>query len=208
MVLAYAVTNEGKIPIHYTHSYGDIMGQWTHAARCCGHCCRETVLTDKDCRCINNESYSTTCRCVFLSDRIFRTSNDLRAETLRPYWKNNVFLIAGYIWGDIVEATSSLSELTKIRKLVISALSYFLRPFDSRCWRLALAALRANPELRIEILLSCRSWCRHGKDKDFECRMCSRVTDFENPVTKLGLRLRAWGPETAGTETLLIDHMR
>lgn len=200
MVLAHAVTDDGRIPIQYPNSYGISPVRWPHAARCCGHCRRKLVLTDIDCRSINNESYSTTCRCVFLSDGIFLTTKDLREEALRLYWKKNIFLIAGFDEYDIASAISSFPEFRKIQRLDISSSSL---PSVG-----VLTALQANPELRIEISFSSKLQCEDSRNGEVVYKGYDCLNNFEKMVIKLGLRLRAWASETTGYQTLLIDCMR
>lgn len=68
-----------------------------YSKSCCGECRGSGLLntTEKECRCTDFESYSTSCRCITLRDGIFFVSTAIRQEALKHYWKENTFIYQG-----------------------------------------------------------------------------------------------------------------
>lgn len=84
MILSNLVVEETPIPLKNARLNVRLPGHQHHSKRCCGHCRGDdfTVQNDEECRCTGLLSYSTSCRCVSLSEGIFFVSKSIRDEAL------------------------------------------------------------------------------------------------------------------------------
>lgn len=101
MILSHLVVEESLVPLKNTRLNARLPAHRHRSRRCCGHCRGRnfSVQHDGECRCTSSLSYSTSCRCISLSDGIFFVSKNIRNEALKLYWANNTILLHGWVCG-------------------------------------------------------------------------------------------------------------
>jgi hypothetical protein len=231
MVLSHAVVEEAMVPLKNPRLQICSPRHKIHAKRCCGHCRGAGIVVDCDlnCRCINMESYSTSCRCVSLSDGIFFVSQEARAEALRVYWSKNKFILHKHIDFGLGHTLRSVPKphFKMIRHLVIDTPSYLEGPTFSDTpypviragnphWGSVLRYLERHggQKLQVEIRSSCKTKRKHDFDNFLDSwwmdPLMNREVErqaglFRNLVLGLRLRVKALISETE-TTTVLVDH--
>lgn len=231
MSIGQSVTDSGMVPLHncrlVDRHHCPILNresEYLHVKRCCGHCRGFRIRSDEACRCINEENYSTSCRCVSLSDNIFATPDSIGEEALKSYWKKDTFFVHRDPpdIGAMCEHVR-LEDFKLIQRLVIDTRSFARGrnpPQSGNDWMmghnwpatLAKIGRHAGPELSIEMRFSTKSlqvpdwnwdWDDYTVEEMWEA--ASNVGAFKKDVERLGLRVRALVWEQDGTTTTLLD---
>lgn len=199
-----------------------------YSKSCCGECRGSGLLntTEKECRCTDFESYSTSCRCITLRDGIFFVSTAIRQEALKHYWKENTFIYQGKIdqgniysfrrlvhcpFGQAINRSFE-SHFRTIRHIIIETRTNLAADPNQGDWRSYTQLLNffknwGGPQLRVGIRLP---YIRPSMPMTFLISLRPDITsknreDFKRMAQKSKLKLRVFISHEDGSVTKFLD---